>query len=39
MFQIFAFTCIYFLPCLLKNQWNIDKDKTYMKNFFGRKGE
>ena len=33
---------ICFLPCLFKNQWNVDKDKTYMKKprtFFGRKGE
>ena len=41
-FQIFAITCIYFLPCLFKNQWNVGKDKTYMKmerKFFGTKDE
>ena len=41
-FWIFAFTSIYFLPCLFENQWNIDQDKTYVKmerRFFGRKGE
>ena len=36
------FTYIYFLPCLFKNQWNIDKDKSYMKmecKIFGKKGQ
>ena len=34
-FQIFAFTCaftcIYLLPFLFENQWNVDKDKRYLK--------
>ena len=40
--RIFTFTCIYFLPCLFENQWNVDEDEPYMKikpNLFGRKGE
>ena len=41
-FRIFAFTFIYFLPCLLKNQWNVDQDNTYMKmerKIFWKKGQ
>ena len=41
-FRIFAFTCIYFLPCLSADQSDVDKDKTCMKigrKFFGRKGD
>ena len=30
-FWIFAFTCIYFRPCLFENYWDVDKDKTDMK--------
>ena len=30
-FLIFAFICISYLPNLFKNEWNGDKDKTYMK--------
>ena len=29
--QIFAFPFIYFLPCLFKNQWNFNRNKTYIK--------
>ena len=42
IFDVFEFTCIYFLPCLFENQWNIGNDKTYKKmerKFFGRKDE
>ena len=41
-FRFFASTCISFLPCLVKNQWNVDKDKIYMKmkpKFLEKKGE
>ena len=30
-FRIFALAFIYFLPCLSKYQWNVDKNKTYLK--------
>ena len=30
-FRIFTFACIYYLPCLFKKQWNVYKDKAYMK--------
>ena len=41
-FQTVAFNCIYSLACLIKNQGNVDKDKTYMnmeRRFFWKKGE
>ena len=40
--ELFALTCIYFLPYLFGNQWNVDKENTYMKmkrTFFGKNGE
>ena len=33
VFKLFAFTYIYFLPCLFENQWNIGEDMTYIIMF------